>query len=109
MTAEERFERIEHLTASLAEGRSKDREEYKSLWRDTQRQINELATGLVELRQNVNLLAVETRLKIEEVDERLGRRLDQLAAESRAEGKALDERIAALVSAMGEYIAKTKS
>lgn len=37
MTIEERFERIEHLTAGMAEERRKDREENKSLWRDTQR------------------------------------------------------------------------
>jgi len=33
MTAEERFERIEHVTAGLAEERRKDREEFRALWR----------------------------------------------------------------------------
>jgi len=44
MTLEERFARIEHVTAGIAEQREKDREEYKALWRDTQRQIDALAT-----------------------------------------------------------------
>src|SRR5215469_5948430 len=105
MTIEERFDRIEHFTASLAEDRRKDREEYKSLWRDTQRRMDEFAAGMVELRHNLNLLTVETRLKFEETDDRLR----QYAAESRAEGKALNERIAALVSAMGAYIVKDKA
>ena len=43
MTIDERFERIEHLTAALAEERRKDRDEYQASWRDTQAQIQELA------------------------------------------------------------------
>jgi hypothetical protein len=48
MTTEERFERIEHLTVGLAEERRKDREEYKEVWRDTQRQLNELSTRVLQ-------------------------------------------------------------
>jgi hypothetical protein len=33
MTTEERLERIEHITAGLAEERRKDREEYRALFR----------------------------------------------------------------------------
>lgn len=44
MTIEERFELIERLTAGMAEERRKDREEYKELWRDTQRKLDELST-----------------------------------------------------------------
>ncbi len=76
MTADERLGRIEHITAAIAEERRKDREEYKTLWRDTQRQINELASGMVELRQNVDSLAVETRLRFDQ----LGDRIDQLVS-----------------------------
>jgi len=43
MTTDERFERIEHVTAGLAEDRRKDREEFRALWRDTQRQLDQLA------------------------------------------------------------------
>lgn len=111
MTVEERFERIEHITADLAEERSKDREEYKTLWRDTERQIRELA------------------IHIDEVDARLGNRIEQFAVESRAaaeESRAADarlreaddrlreaddrlrERIDALVSGIGQLLARGK-
>jgi len=90
LTVEERFERIEHITAGLAEERRKDREEYRQLWRDTQRRINDLATGMVDLRRQVSELAVETRLRIE-----------QLADESRAADQQLRDRIDSLVSAIG--------
>jgi len=106
MTADERLDRIEHITAAIAEERRKDREEYKTLWRDTQRQINELASGMVGLRQHVDELAVETRLRIQDVNDRLGDRISQLANESRAADQALSDRIASLVPAMGEFIAR---
>jgi hypothetical protein len=102
MTAEERLNRIEHITAAIAEERRKDREEYKTLRRDTQRQINEFASGMVGLRQHAAELAVH----IQEVDDRLRDRIDQLATESRAADKALSDRISSLVSAMGEFITK---
>jgi chromosome segregation ATPase len=90
MTTEERFERIEHLTAGLAEERRKDREEYKTVWRDTQRQLNEVSTRLVQL---------------SETDSRLEERIAQLAEESRAANKNLEARIESLVSAIGQFIA----
>jgi hypothetical protein len=37
MTSEERLDRIEHLIFGFAEERRQDRDEYKALWRDTQR------------------------------------------------------------------------
>jgi hypothetical protein len=89
MTTEERFERIEHLTAGMAEERRKDREEYKALWRETDRRLNEFAAGMVELRRHVGLLAVDTRLRIVELVEA---------------GERTDARIAALVSAIGEHV-----
>jgi hypothetical protein len=93
VTTEERFERIEHLTAGMAEERRRDREEYKALWRDTEGHINELA--------------VDTRLRIEQVSDQIA----ALTAESRETtqrlrelGEATDARIAALVSAIGEHV-----
>ena len=98
MTTEERFERIEHITAGIAEERRKDRDEYKALWRDTQRQLNEVSVRLVQL---------------SEADSRLEARIEQLAEESRtaaAEAREADrrlgERIDKLVSGFGEFIAK---
>ena len=90
MTTEERFERIEHLTAGMAEERRKDREEYKALWRDTQRQLNEVGARLLQL---------------SEADSRLEARILQLAEESRQADKRLEERISSLVSAFGKFIA----
>jgi hypothetical protein len=98
MTSEERLDRIEHLIAGIAEERRKDREEYKGLWRDTQRQLSEVSIRLVQL---------------SEADSRLEARIEQLAeearlasAESRAADKRLEQRIADLVSGFGEFIAK---
>jgi hypothetical protein len=93
MTTEERFQRIEHLTAGAAEERRKDREEYKALWRETDRRMNDFAAGMVELRRHLDELAVDTRLRFEQV-------ADQMAAL----GEATDARIAALVSAIGEHV-----
>jgi len=105
MTTEERFERIEHLTAGIAEERPKDREEYKMLWRDTQRQINELSAGMVDLRRHVDDLAVEVRHRIQEVAEESRLRIQELAEESREADKRLENRIESLVSAIGTFIA----
>jgi hypothetical protein len=60
MTSDERFERIEHINASFPEQRRKDREEYRVLWRDAERQMN-------EIRSNISQLAVESRLRNEEL------------------------------------------
>jgi len=93
MTNEERLDRIEHITAGIAEERRKDRDEYKALWRDTDRRINELGIRIRDL-------AEESRA----ADQRLEDRIQQLADESRAGDKALEQRIAALVSALGEHL-----
>ncbi len=96
MTTEERFERIEHVTAGLAEQARKDREENRQLWRDTQRQLAELAVRMndltvkvAETNDAITLLAEESRAA---------------AAQSRDADKKLGERIDAMVSAIGELI-----
>jgi hypothetical protein len=94
MTIDKRLERIEHVTAGLAEERRKDREEFRVLWRDTQRQINDVAANLSKL-----------TVQVAEVDDRLGARIETLAEESRAADLRLGKRIEALVSAMGGFIA----
>ncbi|MGO4882067.1 MAG: hypothetical protein ACLP59_14740 [Bryobacteraceae bacterium] len=91
MTIEERFERIEHVTARLAEERRKDREENRQLWRDTQPQINELAVRMNDL-----------TLKVADTNDAITR----LAEESRAADRQLRERIEALVSAMAKFLAR---
>jgi len=108
LTIEERFERIEHITAGLAEERRQDREEYKTMWRDTERQIRELAIHIDE---------VDARLgnRIEQLGKQLGNRIEQFAGESRAADARLREaddrlreRIDALVSGIGQLLAGGK-
>ena len=96
MTIEERLSRIEHITAGLDEQRRKDREEYKMLWRDTQRQLNELAVRVNDLsgkiadtNDTITRLAEEMR----DADRKLGQRIDTLG-----------ERVDSLVSAIGEML-----
>ncbi len=96
MTTDERFQRIEHVTAALAEERTKDREQHRQLWRDTQRQLNEVGIRLGELTikiaDNQDAIAAE-RERAHAAEQALR---EQLAA--------LGDRIATLVSAMGELI-----
>lgn len=105
MTVEERFERIGHVTAGLAEERRKDREENRRVWRDTQRQINELSMRTIqmgeELSRRIGQLAEESRAE----NARLAERIHRLAEESRAGDKRLSERIDSLVSAIGTPVA----
>jgi methyl-accepting chemotaxis protein len=93
MTTEERFERIERLTAGLAEERRKDREESRNLWRDTQRQLNELTGKLADLSDRVAQIADESSA----ADRRLAARIEET-------DKRLGERIETMISAMGGYI-----
>jgi hypothetical protein len=104
MTIDERFERIEHHTAGLAEQRRKDREEYKALWRDLSARTESIA-------RHVDALAVDTRLRIEEVADQIaatGLELRKLGEATdrrlRELGEATDARIAALVSAIGQHV-----
>ena len=57
--------RLEPYTAAFFEERRQQREEDRQLWRDTQRQINELSTRTLqlgdELRVAIDRLAAETR------------------------------------------------
>lgn len=64
MTAEERFDRIERVTAGLAEQLRKDRDESRQFWRATQRQIGELTD------------------EMREADRRLGEPIEHLGAAS---------------------------
>jgi hypothetical protein len=94
VTTEERFERIERVTAGLAAERRKYREEFRSLWRDTQRHIDEVAVNLSKL-----------TVQVAEMDGRLSARIEAWGEESRAADRRLSERIESLVSAMGEFVA----
>lgn len=91
MTIEERFERIEHVTAGLAEERRKDREGFRALWRDTQRQLNDLT---------IRVAAVADGL------DRTGTRIAELAEAAAARDRETDARIDKLVTANGAWMAR---
>ena len=94
MTTEERLDRIEHVTAGIAEEHRKDHAENRQLWRDTQRQINELSARTLqmgdELRYAIDRLADESRAmaeesraahkRFEDADQRLSQRIDGLTS-----------------------------
>jgi len=93
MTIEERLARIEHVTAGSDEQRRKDRETDRALWRDTQRQLNELTGKLADLSDRVAQIADESSA----ADRRLAARIEET-------DKRLGERIETMISAMGGYI-----
>src|ERR1700691_1487719 len=100
MTIEERFERIEHYTAGMAEERRKDREEYKALWRETQNHLNELSSRMAQWAEQS--VAADVRL-----EKRIADPADQSRETNqrlRELGEATDARIAALVSAIGQHV-----
>jgi hypothetical protein len=102
MTAEERFERIEHVTAGLVEERRKDREEYRQLWRETNHAITRLAeesrAADQRLEQKIDRVADDLHLLSDEVHRFVG--------EARAADQQLRERIDSLVSAIGKPLTK---
>jgi hypothetical protein len=89
MTIDERFARIEHVTAGLAEERRKDREECRGLWRDTQRQLDQLVGRVDTIATHLDAFIQETAQRDHETDRRL---------------RETDARIDKLISAMGEFI-----
>jgi uncharacterized protein YlxW (UPF0749 family) len=91
MTTEERFERIEHVTAGLAEDRRKDREEFRTLWRDTQRQLEQLTSRVDSIAAHLDDFILEANTRDRETDRRF---------------RETDARIAALTSSIGEFIAQ---
>ena len=96
MTIEERFERIEHFTAGWFEQSPREWEENRQMWRDTQRQIDELT-------RTVARFAEESRA----ADEKLRQQIAEVRLNMAALDRKTDERIQALVSAIGE-MAKNK-
>jgi division protein CdvB (Snf7/Vps24/ESCRT-III family) len=96
MTIEERLDRIEHITAGIDEERRKDRDEYKALWRDTQRQLNELGARVVQMSEENQIAHAQFR----EADKRLEAHISQLAEEAKGTNKGIED----MVSGIGELI-----
>jgi hypothetical protein len=102
VTPEEPFPRIERVTASLAEERRKDREEDRQLWRNTQRQIQETNAAIVNTQRHLDAFT----LKTEEAIARTNAAIRNESERSKAAEDELRDRIASLVSAMGEFLSR---
>lgn len=100
MTVEERLNRIEHLTAGLAEERRRDREESRQLLGNTQRQLDELTNRVNALTGRVDVLANG----LERFAMDINAAITRFAEESRAADEKLGRRIDSLVSAIGEFL-----
>ena len=98
MTTEERFERIEHVTATLVEERRKDREEYRQLWRDTQRQINETNAAIANTQRQIDALT----FKIADTQDAIRGEAER----AQAAEQELRDRVSALVSAIGQFVSR---
>jgi hypothetical protein len=103
MTTEERFERIEHVTAGLAEERRKDREESCQLWRDTQRQLDQLAERVNGITIHLDRFVLEAAVRDAETDRRF-RETDQRMRETDQRIRETGARIEKLVSGIGEIL-----
>jgi hypothetical protein len=89
MTIDERFARIERVTAGLAEERGKDRGELRGLWRDTQRQLDQLTGRVDAIATHLDSFILESNARDRETDRRF---------------RETDARIDKLISAMGEFL-----
>jgi methyl-accepting chemotaxis protein len=106
MTIDERLDRIEHITAGMAEQARKDREENRQLSRDTQRQIDDLARRTTELAVSTTQLTAQSmQLTTQSIE--LTRQMGELAIKQRDTNDTvarLSQRIDALVPAVGGWI-----
>lgn len=104
MTIDERIERLEFVVAGHIEQARKDYEENRRLWREQQGRIEERDRvwdrRTAELREAWDRRGAELR---EEWD----RRNAELRKEMAERDRATDDRIAKLVSAIGELISRT--
>jgi hypothetical protein len=103
MTTDERFDRMEHVTAGLAEERRKDREEYRQLWRDTQRQIQELTLSIADFRSATEAAIADTNSAIRQTNEAIARSDHQ----AKIADQELRDRIQSLVSGIGEILSRS--
>ena len=108
MTIDERLDRIEHITAGMADQARQDREENRQLWRDTQRQIDDLARRTTELAVSTTQLTAQSmQLTVQSIE--LTRQMGELSIKQRDTNDTvarLSERVEALVSAIGEWMRK---
>lgn len=108
MTIEERLLRIEHLTAGTDERQRKDHEEDRALWRDSQRQIDQLTANLGRYAAESREADERLGKRIDEVDRRLAENIEELGKRIEAVNGELGKRIEALASGIGAFIARQK-
>jgi len=94
----QRFARLEHYSAGLGEQARKDREESRQLWRETQRDLALITRRLADL--------TEQFVRSEDQFVRSQDQFVRFQEEAAERDRKTDERIQALVSAMGEWMRK---
>jgi hypothetical protein len=104
MNNEERFERIEHVIAGLAEQRRQDRDEYCQLWRDLCDSIRDTNEAVRKTNESIDRFAEESRA----ADAELGRRIAETDKQSKIRDEQLGRRIESLVSSIGELVTMLK-
>jgi chromosome segregation ATPase len=97
MTVEERLDRLEHTTAGWMEQSRQEFAQHRELWRDTQRQINEISRKLAQLSDR--MISFEERMM--SFEQRIEAQIVAIRSEADERGRKIDERIDKLVSAVG--------
>ena len=97
MTIDERIERLEHITAAHIEQAKKDYEENRRLWREHQIEIEAIW-------KRMDRGFEEMRLEMRRGFERTRYDFDEMRREMAARDQIMDQRIAALVSAIGKLV-----
>jgi SMC interacting uncharacterized protein involved in chromosome segregation len=93
MTIEERMDRLEHFTVAWREESRKELAEHREVWRDTQRQINELARSVAGLSDRLLQFEDKVQSQILAIREEMAER-----------DRKMDERIGTLVSSIAELV-----
>jgi len=104
MTPEERLDRIEHLTAGWIEQSKAEHRENRELWRQTQRQIEEMT---LRINDGFTRMQVEAAAQMTAIRAEFAERDRVWHAEIAARDRVLDERIGHLVTAIGELLRRT--
>jgi phage shock protein A len=93
MTIEERMDRLAHFTVAWREESRKELAEHREVWRDTQRQINELARSVAGLSDRLLQFEDKVQSQILAIREEMAER-----------DRKMDERIGTLVSSIAELV-----
>jgi predicted nucleic acid-binding Zn-ribbon protein len=100
MTIDERFERLEHFSVAWREESRKELAQHRELWRDTQRQINELSRKIADISDALVRFQAEADRQMTALREE-DRKIRQEMAER---DRKTDQRIQELVSSIGELV-----